>query len=96
MAVAEVSPTHENTVGALLKGFENKIRGDAPGTHYPNHPDIRRVLQPTDPGQISTGVSTPVAAKGNNFGFKYVCHCCFSFAFSFWNFYAIAEFSAPD
>jgi hypothetical protein len=50
MAVAEVSPAYQNPVGPFLEGFEDKIRGDAAGTHDPDHPDIMWVLHPTHAG----------------------------------------------
>jgi hypothetical protein len=75
MAVADVSPAYQNAVGALLEGFEDEIRRDPARAHDPNHPDIRGVLHPAHTGQISTGISAPVAAKSDNLRLKFSTHC---------------------
>jgi hypothetical protein len=74
MAVAEVSAAHQNAVGPHLEGLENKVRGDPARTHDPDHPNVRRVLQSTDPGQVSPGIGAPVAAKSDDFWFEFSSH----------------------
>jgi len=70
MAVAQVSPTHEDAVHTLLKCPQNMVRGYTPGTHDPNSPDVRWILQSTNPSQVSSGVCSPRTQKTNNLGFK--------------------------
>jgi NAD-dependent oxidoreductase involved in siderophore biosynthesis len=63
MAFTQVSPTHENTIHSLLKSKEDMMRRHTCRTHYPHGPDIRGVLQPTDPSQVSSGVCSPCAQE---------------------------------
>ena len=74
MAVADVSAAYQNPVGPLLKGLEDEVRRDPARTHYPNHPDIVRILHPTNTGQICAGIGAPVTAEGDNFRFKFTSH----------------------
>jgi hypothetical protein len=91
MAVADVSAAHQNAVGPHLEGLENKVRGDPARTHDPDHPNVRRVLQSTDPGEVSPGIGAPVAAESDNLGFKFTSHCDLSFAASFYLLQVIKE-----
>ncbi len=50
MAVADVSPTHQDTVGPTLKGPQYVVRRYGSRTHDPNGPDIGGVLQPANTG----------------------------------------------
>jgi hypothetical protein len=70
MAVTEVSPGHEDTVGPLLKGPDDKNRIHPAGTHNAYRSDIGRILQSGDACQIGTGIGAPVTKKGNDFWFK--------------------------
>jgi hypothetical protein len=74
MAVADVSAAHQDTVSAKLEGLQDEIGRDPSGTHDPDHPDVGRVLDATHPGEIGAGISTPVAAKGDEFGFEVSGH----------------------
>jgi hypothetical protein len=74
MAVADVSAAYQNPVGPLLKGLEDEVRRDPARTHYPNHPDIGRILHPTDTGEIGASIGTPVTTESNDFGFKLSSH----------------------
>jgi len=74
MAVADVSAAYKNAVRPFLEGLENKIRGDPAGTHDPYHSNVGRVLQPTDPCQISAGIGAPVAAESDDFRFEFSGH----------------------
>jgi len=66
MAIADMSPSHQNTVGALVKGLQQKTEMDPSGAHHPDQADVGRVLNPGNPGQISSGIGTPVAHKGRD------------------------------
>jgi hypothetical protein len=79
MAVSQVSPTHKYTVSALLKGKQDVVRGNTGRTHHPYDPDIRRVLQTTDPSQVSSGVCSPCTQKTYNLRLK----ICFTHNLSF-------------
>jgi hypothetical protein len=74
MAVAKVSAAYQNAVCPLLESLEDKIGGDPARAHDPYHPNAGRVLQPTDPCQISTGIGAPIAAESDNFGFEFSSH----------------------
>jgi hypothetical protein len=65
-----VSATHKNTINPLLKGKDDVVRRDASTAHDPNNPDIGRVLQPTDPSQVSSRVCSPGTQKADDLGFK--------------------------
>jgi len=71
-AIADVSPADENTVDALLEGQQDMVRRDAPSAHDPHDADVRRVLQPTDPSQVSSGVCSPGAQKAEDLGLEVV------------------------
>jgi hypothetical protein len=61
MTVAEVSATDEDPVHALLEGAQDVMRRHTRRTHHPNHAHIARVLQSTDPSQVSGSVYSPGA-----------------------------------
>jgi hypothetical protein len=66
MTFAQVSATHQHPVGSLGKSVNNQIGVDHTGTHHPDNPAVRGVLDPGNPGQISTGIGAPIAEEGNN------------------------------
>ena len=70
MAVAQVSPAHEYTVHPLLKSTQDMVRRNTGGTHDPNGTDVRRILQSTNPSQVSSGVRSPCAEKADDLRFK--------------------------
>jgi hypothetical protein len=70
IAVALVSAADKDPVHTFLEGQDDVMGGDAPTAHDPNHPDVGRVLQPTDPGQVSSGVRSPGAQKADDLGFE--------------------------
>jgi hypothetical protein len=70
MAVANVSPTHQDTVSTTLKGPEDMMRGYGGRAHHTHNTDIGRVLQPAHTGQVRRAIGAPVAHKGYDFGFK--------------------------
>jgi len=74
MTVADVSTTDEDAVGAELKGLEDEVGRNPAGTHDPDHPDIGWILDAADARQVGTGVSAPIAAEGNDFGFELRTH----------------------
>jgi hypothetical protein len=74
MTVADVSTTDEDAVGAELEGFEDEVRRHPAGTHDSDHPDVGWILDPAHTGQVGAGVSAPIAAEGNDFGFELRTH----------------------
>ena len=69
MAFTQISPAHKNTIHSLLKSKKDMMRRHTCRTHYPHSPDIRGVLQPTDPSQVSSSVCSPCAQEAYNFWF---------------------------
>lgn len=61
MTFTQMSPAHKNAVKALLKSKQNVVGRHASGAHYPHYANIRRVLQTTDPSQVSSGIRSPGA-----------------------------------
>lgn len=61
MTVTQMSPAHKHAINALLKSKKDMVRRHACTAHYPHYPDIRRVLQTTDPGQVSSSIRSPCA-----------------------------------
>jgi hypothetical protein len=55
-----------------LKSKKNMMRRYTATTHHPDRTNIRRVLQTTDPSQVSSCVCSPGAQKTNDFGLKNV------------------------
>ena len=70
MAVPNMTAAHEDAVHPALKGLQDVVRGDGPGTHDPDDADVGRVLQPADPCQVSCGIGSPGAEEADNLGFK--------------------------
>ena len=64
MAVADVSAGYQDAVCPLQKSPEQKAVIDPAGTHEPDQADIGRILHAGHPGQVSPGISAPVANKG--------------------------------
>ncbi len=63
MTFSKMSPADKNAVHSLLKGSQDMVRRHAGGTHNAYGPDIFRILQSTDPSQVSSSVSSPRANK---------------------------------
>ena len=59
MTVSLVSPAHKDAVHTLLKSQEDMVGRNTGRTHDPNHADVGRVLQTTDPSQVSSGICSP-------------------------------------
>jgi len=53
MAVAHVSPAHQNSVSPALKGPQNVVGGYRGRAHDPNRTNIARVLHATHARQIT-------------------------------------------
>ena len=70
MAIADVSPSHQDPVRSALKRSQEVMRRYGGGTHDPYGPEVGGVLKPAHPCQIRCTVSTPVAEKGQDSGFK--------------------------
>jgi hypothetical protein len=74
MTFAQVSATHQYPVGPLGKSVNDQIGVDHPGTHHPDNPAVRGILDPGNSGQISTGIGAPIAEEGDNKGFVFITH----------------------
>jgi len=72
IAFTEVSSPDKDPVHPLLESKQNMMRRHTPTAHYPDSPNIRRVLQTTDPSQVSSGVCSPCTQKAYNFRFENV------------------------
>jgi hypothetical protein len=70
MAFSEMSAAHKNTVHPLLKSAQDMVRRYTRRAHHPHGLDIRRVLQTTDPSQVSSSVHSPCTNKTYDFRLK--------------------------
>ncbi len=70
MTVPQVSPPYKDPVHTLLKSKQDMVRGYTCRTHDSHHPYVGRVLQPTDPSQVSSSVRSPRTEKAHNPGLK--------------------------
>ena len=70
MAVTEASSTHKDSVDPLLEGAEYVMRRHTGGTHHPDDPNIGRILNTTDPSQVSSGVCSPRAEEAQHLRFE--------------------------
>jgi hypothetical protein len=69
MAFTEVSAAGKNAVGTVGKAGQQKVRLYPAGAHYPDRPDVGRVLQAGDTGSVGCGITAPVTEKAQNFRF---------------------------
>ena len=67
MAVTDMSPANQNTVGPALKCTQNVVRRYCGGTHYPDGTNIGWVGQSAYTCQISRPICTPVTHKSDDF-----------------------------
>lgn len=65
-AFPDVSAADKDPVHPLLKGEQDVVGRDTATAHDPNHTDVGRVLQPTDPSQVSSRVCSPGAEKADD------------------------------
>jgi len=72
MAFPEVSPAHKNAVYPLLEGPQDMVRRHAGRAHHANRSNIARVLQSTNPSQVSSGVCSPRTQKTHDLRLKTV------------------------
>lgn len=70
IAFAQMSAADKHPVDPLLKGEQDMMRRHTTTAHYPDGANIRRVLQTTDPSQVSSGVRSPGAEEADDFRFK--------------------------
>jgi hypothetical protein len=76
MAVTDVSPAYQNTIGTTLQGAQNMMCGNRCRAHDPYRTDVGGIRHPADTGQVRSTVRTPVAQKGDYFRFKsFITHC---------------------
>jgi hypothetical protein len=77
MTVTDVSPAHQNTVGAFLQRSQNMMWRYSGRAHDPHRAHVGGILQTADTGQIRRAVSAPVTYEGQDFGFKqFLVHSC--------------------
>jgi hypothetical protein len=69
---AQASAADEHTIHPALKGQKNVVRRNPTTAHHPNGTNIRRVLQTTDPSQVSSGICSPGAQEADDLGLKIV------------------------
>jgi hypothetical protein len=74
MTFAQVSPAHQDAVGAFGEGVDYQVGVDHPGAHHPDDPAVGGILDAGDAGQIGAGIGAPVAAKGHDQRFVLVFH----------------------
>jgi hypothetical protein len=94
MTVADVSAAYQDAIRAFLKGLQDEVGRNAPGTHHPDNPDIGRILDAADPGKVSAGVCAPVAAKSDYFRLEIRAHL-FSLSFKIWRNIQYSHFKIP-
>jgi len=78
MTVPNVSTTHHDAINALFESLENIAQRNPPGAHHPDDSNIGGILKAADPGQISAGISAPVAAKCDDLRRKLSIHDAFT------------------
>ena len=96
MAVTGVAAAEDDTVGAPLKGPEDKHRIDPAGAGHPDDLNVRRVVQTVIAREIRTGVGAPVAAKGDNQRLKLFYLHIASTSAIIWSFLNPRRSIAPD
>jgi hypothetical protein len=67
MAVSGVSPGNPDPVHTVPESGQDEFWAHPGGAGYANDPDVGRVLQSADSGQIRCPVTAPVAQEGCNF-----------------------------
>jgi hypothetical protein len=70
VAVTGMATGDQYAICTLLERLEDKDRINPAGAGEFKHPHVGRVLHPAGSGQVSPGVGTPGADKGDYFGFK--------------------------
>ena len=70
IAVPDVSAAHEQAVHPLLECEQHMVHGDASAAHNPHNPNVGGILEPTDPGQVSSGVGSPGAEETKDLGLE--------------------------
>jgi hypothetical protein len=80
MAVAEMSPGHQDPVGAGFQRRDDKGRIHPARAHDPDRAQVGRILHPGYPGEVRAGIGTPVAKKRHNLWLEF--YHGFTFALS--------------
>ncbi len=70
MAVADVSPAHQNRVGSALKSPQNVVWRYGGRAHDANGPNIGRVFKPAHTCQVGCAICAPVTHKSDYLGLK--------------------------
>ena len=68
MTVADVSAGNQDAVRPFQESLEQKAMIHSAGTHESDQADIGRILYAGHPGQVSSGISAPVANKSKYIG----------------------------
>jgi len=71
VAVARVSPGGQHAVSSVTQRADYEQRVNPTGTRYAHHPDVGRVLDTSDTGQVGAGITAPVAQECYNFGIAF-------------------------
>jgi hypothetical protein len=74
MAFTRVSAHDQNAVRALEEGMHDEVRAHHPRAHHADGPHVGGVLKARNPGEITAGVSAPVAQKPDDDGFEWSFH----------------------
>jgi hypothetical protein len=70
VALAALARTDKNTIAAGKEGFHYHYGIHPTRAHNSYHPDVRGILKPRYPGEVSSAVCSPVAAKGYYVGLE--------------------------
>lgn len=65
MTIARMTAGDEDSIDTVLKTGDDKEGVYPPRTGNPNDPNIGRILDSTNPSQVSPGIAAPVTEKGN-------------------------------
>jgi len=61
MALPGMSPGHPDPIGPFAQGGQGHFRAHPSGAWDSDDPDVRRILQSADTGQICSAIAAPVA-----------------------------------
>lgn len=71
MAVVWMAARHDNTVGAIGKGFKKQHEINAACAGKPDYPYVRSIFYTAGAGKVGSRVCAPVAYECYNFWFKF-------------------------
>ena len=74
MTFTELSAAGEDAIRAFNETAQDKGRINPARTHYPDGPQVGRILKPGNPGGIRCRITAPVTEKTQNSGIKIITH----------------------